>query len=188
MLYFAEPILAAKEYARSKGWDPLTNYFHAGETDNVTRSQSNLYDAILLGTKRIGHGLGLRDHPVLEEIVKNTGIAIECCPISNQLLRYVSDLRIHPAAEWILNGFPVTLSSDDPQIYGYPSAAPTFDFFIATVLWRLPIQSIHQLALNSILYSSLSEEKKQSYQIEFEQRFENWIDNVYQMTQKKDQK
>jgi adenosine deaminase CECR1 len=67
---------------------------HAGES--VERANSNLYDALLLGTKRIGHGFNLALHPHLKEIVKEKQICIECCPISNNVLGYVKDLRCHP--------------------------------------------------------------------------------------------
>ena len=32
----------------------------------------------------------------------------------NQVLRYLTDLRIHPGNEMLKNGLPVTISSDDP--------------------------------------------------------------------------
>ena len=53
------------------------------------------------------------------EQVKEKGIAIEVCPISNQLLRLVNDLRNHPAIVLLNNDIPVTISPDDPVIYGY---------------------------------------------------------------------
>ena len=46
----------------------LNFYFHAGES--YSRNNSELYDAILLGTKRIGHGFNLIMHPELIEMVK----------------------------------------------------------------------------------------------------------------------
>lgn len=42
---------------------PLPLVFHAGES--VDASNENLYDAVLLGTKRIGHGFNLAMHPHL---------------------------------------------------------------------------------------------------------------------------
>ena len=46
----------------------LNFYFHAGES--YSRNNSELYDAILLGTKRIGHGFNLIMHPELIKMVK----------------------------------------------------------------------------------------------------------------------
>ena len=42
-------------------------------------------------------------------------IAIEVCPISNQVLKLVEDIRNHPAVELIQDGnFPIVIAPDDP--------------------------------------------------------------------------
>lgn len=94
------------------------------------------------------------------------------------MLRYFPDFRIHPGSDWVLFGLPVTLSSDDSAIYGYSSAAPTFDFFMATVLWRLPLSSIYQIARNSLLYSALSSEQKAVQLETFDKNFNGWIEAI----------
>lgn len=69
--------------------------FHAGESNS--RYNEELYDAILLGCKRIGHGFALAKHPKLIEMVKENDICLECNPVSNRVLGYTHDLRTHPA-------------------------------------------------------------------------------------------
>ena len=42
-------------------------------------------------------------------------IAIEVCPISNQVLKLVEDIRNHPVVELIQDGnFPIVIAPDDP--------------------------------------------------------------------------
>jgi len=41
---------------------------HAGES--LSQSNVNIIDAVLLGTKRIGHGINLPKHPQLFDIIK----------------------------------------------------------------------------------------------------------------------
>ncbi|HSD67491.1 MAG TPA: hypothetical protein VLF95_12355, partial [Vicinamibacteria bacterium] len=93
-LFFAEEILAARREAARRGLT-LPLFLHSGETSRA--SSENLYDALLLGARRIGHGLALVRHPLLMEMAQERGVAIEVCPISNQVLGYVGDLRAHPA-------------------------------------------------------------------------------------------
>lgn len=56
LTFYLEPLLRFKQTQKEIGLD-IPFLFHAGETlgdgDHV---DDNLYDAILLGTKRIGHG------------------------------------------------------------------------------------------------------------------------------------
>lgn len=86
-------------------------FFHAGETNWFnTEADVNLIDAILMNTKRIGHGYSLYKHPVLWAAFKEKDIAIEISPISNQVLHLVQDLRNHPAAFYISENVPIVVS------------------------------------------------------------------------------
>ena len=57
-----------------------------------------------------GHGYSIVKHPRLKLIAKEKNIALEICPISNQILGLVSDLRNHPAASLIKESQPLVIS------------------------------------------------------------------------------
>ena len=153
-LYYAEELLAARRDAERRGVD-LPFYLHSGETNWA--ENENVYDAVLLGASRIGHGLALLKHPRLMQIVKERGIAVEVCPISNQILGYVADLRNHPAVHYINAGLPVVLSSDDPAIFRHTLS---HDFYTAFMAWGLDLRSLKQLAMNSLTYSAMNADEK----------------------------
>lgn len=88
---FISQILEGKRKDTKNG---LPCFFHCGETHDKTNE--NLVDAILLGTKRIGHGLALFLQPYLQNEVKKRDICIESCPVSNLILGYCVDMRNHP--------------------------------------------------------------------------------------------
>lgn len=83
-------------------------FFHAGEclgTGNDT--DHNLFDAILLGTRRIGHGFSLYKHPLLIDLVKEKKILVESCPISNEVLRLCGSVMSHPLPALLARGVAV---------------------------------------------------------------------------------
>ena len=137
---------------------------HAGES--LYAYSDNVIDAYLLGAERIGHGLNLYRFPEIMELVREGGICLEVCPISNQALEYVEDLRGHPATEYLKRGVPISICSDDPAYQEH--ATLTDDFFSAIVCWDLGLAEIKQLCLNSITCSGMDdlqrEELMQSWQ------------------------
>ncbi|XP_053676087.1 adenosine deaminase AGSA-like [Anopheles nili] len=151
--------------------------FHAGETNwHGMPTDENLLDAVMLGTKRIGHGYALLKHPILMERVWRRGICIEINPVSNQVLKLVADNRNHPASVLFTHDFPVVVSSDDPSFW---RASPlSHDFYIAF----LGIASAHQdlrllkkLALNSLQYSLMSEREKAAAEAMFHESWDEFI-------------
>jgi adenosine deaminase CECR1 len=176
-LFFAEDILAARRDAEARGLS-LPLFLHSGET---SRAQSeNLYDALLLGTRRIGHGLALVRHPLLMEMARERGIAVEVCPISNQILGYVGDLRAHPAVAYINAGIPVVLAPDDPGVMRHTFS---YDFYQAFMAWELDLRELKQLAMNSLLHSAMDpEEKRQALAVWRERwaEFVRWLNDAAQ--------
>jgi len=153
-LYFINELLNARREAEKRNIT-LPLYLHSGESNWV--ENENVYDAILLDAKRIGHGLALVKHPLLMQIAKERNIAIEICPISNQVLGYIPDLRNHPAITYINSGLPIVLSPDDPGIMRYTFS---YDFYVAFMAWGLDLRCLKQLAVNSLLYSAMDPEEK----------------------------
>ncbi len=168
-LFFAPELLAARRDASRKGVT-LPLFLHSGETSRA--ESENLYDAVLLGAPRIGHGLALVRHPLLMEMVRERGIAIEVCPISNQVLGYVPDLRSHPAVAYINAGIPVVLSPDDP---GLTRHTPSHDFYEACLAWELELRDLKQLALDSLLHSAMGPEEKARARASWERRWTGFV-------------
>lgn len=151
----------------------LPFYFHDGES--TLPSDLNLYDAILLNTKRIGHGVNLFRFPTLEKITRDDEICLEVCPLSNQILGYVQNLRMHPASGYINKGIPVTISSDDPQIFNYRGL--TYDFWTAYMAWELDLRQLKKLALNSLMYSALDKNEYDTALKYFLDEWDKWVDD-----------
>lgn len=126
-------------------------FLHDGESDRP--NDVNVIDAILLDSKRIGHGTNTFHFPAAERLIKEREIAIEVCPISNQILGYVQDMRLHPASGYLRRGLPVVISSDDSMLFGYTGLA--YDYWEAVVAWDLDLKSLKTLVENTIKYSAL---------------------------------
>jgi adenosine deaminase CECR1 len=154
-LYFINELLEARHKAEQRNIT-LPLYIHSGES-NWTENE-NVHDAILLDAKRIGHGIALFKHPLLMQIVKERDIAIEVCPISNQVLGYVADLRNHPAVLYINSGLPVVICPDDPSIW---KCTFSYDFYAAFMAWGLDLKCLKKLAMNSLVYSGMNLEERE---------------------------
>ncbi|KAI6311013.1 hypothetical protein MCOR34_006165 [Pyricularia oryzae] len=135
-------------------------FFHAGETlGDGTETDQNLFDAVLLGTRRIGHGFSLHKHPLLIDLVKQKRILIESCPISNEVLRLCGSILSHPLPALLARGVPCALSNDDPGMLGHDTAGATHDFWQALQGWdNLGLGGLGSLAENSIRWSAFEDE------------------------------
>ncbi len=98
--------------ARAAG---LRSVPHAGETTGP----ETVWDALrLLGAERIGHGTSAAGDPALLAHLAETGIPLEVCPSSNVATRAVPSLAEHPLPVFVDAGVTVTISSDDPPMFG----------------------------------------------------------------------
>ncbi|KAF7304985.1 Adenosine deaminase CECR1-A [Mycena kentingensis (nom. inval.)] len=177
LIYYAETLLRFRKRVEELGMD-IPFILHAGETTgDGTEADMNLYDAILLGTKRIGHGFSVVKHPKLLSLCRERGILLEVCPISNEILRLTSSMPMHPLPIMMNNGVPVALSSDDPAMFG--NMGLSYDFYQVLVSSEVTgLISLRELARDGILHSTLAEEDKEMCLRLWTKRWNKFIDWV----------
>ena len=147
-----------KKKCMEEGVD-LPFFFHAGETlGSGDEVDENVFDAVLLGTRRIGHGFTLYKHPLLIDMIKEKKILIESCPVSNEVLRLTSSIMSHPLPALLARGVSCSLCNDDPAILGQGHSGMTHDFWQALQGWEsLGLEGLASLAENSVRYSSFDD-------------------------------
>jgi adenosine deaminase CECR1 len=158
LLYYVERFLTAGSqlplylHTTETSWpDDLIN---SGNPEDPVSTAQNAIDTLLLLAKRLGHATGFVKHPYRMELVRQQGIAIEACVVSNQILGYIPDLRQHPALIYYRSGIPIVLGADDPGTMGYDDF--TVDWYQVYSAWGLDLSDLKTLALNSLSYSSMS--------------------------------
>lgn len=168
LLEFAPQLLKMKSR-----YPQLRFFFHAGETDwHDSHADLNVIDAILLNATRIGHGYSIVKHPEALKLVKERDIAIEVCPISNQVLGLVNDLRNHPAIHLVLGGYPMIVASDDVASWGAQGLSDDFyEVFMSMSARNSDLRLLKKLAANSIHYSALSASRKATCQRMWEKKW-----------------
>ena len=93
----------------------LRTTVHAGEFDGPR----SVWQAIeVLEVDRIGHGVRASEDEELVRVLARRRVPLECCPTSNLRTRVVPDWDRHPMAALLRAGVRVTVSSDDPALFG----------------------------------------------------------------------
>ncbi|KAJ5564517.1 hypothetical protein N7513_000759 [Penicillium frequentans] len=156
-----------KKQCAEEGED-IPFFFHAGETlGDGDATDKNLFDAILLGTRRIGHGFSLYKHPLLIDLVKEKNIMVECCPISNEILRLTSSIKSHPLPAMLSRGVPVSLCNDDPAILGHGKNGLTHDFWqVMQGLENVDLAGLAMMVQNSIQWSCYEDQTTAEWKAE----------------------
>lgn len=140
-------------------------FLHAGETlgsgDDTDR---NLFDAVLLGARRIGHGFSLYKHPALVKAVRDRRVLVESCPISNEVLRLCGSVAAHPLPALIARGVPCNINNDDPAILGHDTAGSSHDFWLALQGWEnLGLAGLGSLAENSVRWAAFEDQTNEEW-------------------------
>ena len=137
--------------AREKG---LKLVAHAGEEG----PPDYVYEALdLLKIDRIDHGNRLLEDEALISRVKEAGLTLTVCPLSNLSLCVVDDLKDHPMKRMLDLGLKATINSDDPAYFGGYVNQNYIETASAVGLTR---EDIITLARNSFTGSFLSADEQ----------------------------
>jgi adenosine deaminase CECR1 len=137
---------------------------HAGEVDEPNY---HIRDTLLLGAKRIGHGVNLITDPETMVLMRNGPYLVEINLISNLLLEYVDKYSQHPFPEYLRIGIPVALCTDDRGMW---DSNMTDEYFVAVREFNLSWEEMVQLGRNSLVHSFLDEPTKQRLLADYEKR------------------
>ncbi|MGO9316211.1 MAG: adenosine deaminase [Terracidiphilus sp.] len=132
----------------------LTN--HAGETTGPEA----IWEALAIGSERIGHAFSALQDPALIQELKVRRTPLELCPTSNIRTGVCPSFAAHPLRPLFDLGLMVTLNSDDPAFFGSDLAN---EYLLAHTEQGFTRAELRQLAANSIHASFLHEEAKSSW-------------------------
>ncbi len=149
----SEPFRAFYAQAAQSGLR-LTN--HAGETTGPEA----IWEALAIGSERIGHALSALNDPNLLQELKAREVPLELCPTSNVRTGVCPSFAAHPLRRLFDLGLIVTLNSDDPAFFGSDLAN---EFLLAHTEQKFTRDELRQLASNSIRASFLPAEAKAAW-------------------------
>ena len=129
----------------------LTN--HAGETTGP----EGIWEALSIGSERIGHALSATQDPKLIDELKARSIALELNPTSNVRTGVCPSFAAHPLRQNFDAGLLVTLNSDDPAFFGSDLVN---EYLLAHTQQGFTREELRRLAANSIRASFLPDAEK----------------------------
>jgi len=88
---------------------------HSGENTSAAAVRRTLD---LFAPQRIGHGIKSWGDEELLQRIRDQEVMLEVCPTSNWLTSSVGSLENHPLPHLYRSGVPVSINSDDPNLFG----------------------------------------------------------------------
>lgn len=85
---------------------------HAGECGNA----ENIVKAVQAGAGRIGHGIAMRGYPRIQKMIRDAGVGVEMCPISNLQTKAVKSEEEYPLREFLDSDICVTINTDNRTV------------------------------------------------------------------------
>ncbi|KAH8809299.1 hypothetical protein F5884DRAFT_822343 [Xylogone sp. PMI_703] len=178
--HFTSEFLSFRQKCKKSNLD-IPFLFHCGETLNVgDRVDGNLYDAVLLNARRIGHGYAAARHPVIMDIFKKKGITVESCPISNEILGLTPVIAGHHLPVLLANNVPCTINSDNATFYRSSLSHDFYQVMIGSA--AMDLYGWKQLIVWSLEKSCMTSDELVAVMTRWEKKWEEfcrWVVDEY---------
>jgi len=129
---------------------------HAGEAAGAGSIWSALRN---LNVERIGHGTRAEEDPALPDYLAQKQIPLEMCPLSNVATGIVDRIEDHPIRRYFDRGLLVTVSTDDPKMFGNDLAG---EYRTLRDVFGFTPEEIRIVEENSVKASWLDDGRKRS--------------------------
>ncbi|OIW25037.1 Metallo-dependent hydrolase [Coniochaeta ligniaria NRRL 30616] len=169
---FLEELVAFKKDCKAAGVE-IPFLFHCGETLDIGNdTDGNLYDALLLKAKRIGHGFALARHPYLMEQVKKHNVCLELCPISNEILGLTPRVNGHAMYNLLANNVHCTVNTDNGTLFKSQLSHDFYQVFAGKT--DMTLYGWKQLAEWSIEHSCMDAEERRECMTHWKKRWDDF--------------
>jgi adenosine deaminase len=161
------PYADVYERARDMG---LHTVAHAGEV----AGPESVWEAITrLEVERVGHGTAASGDSRLEDLIRERGITVESCPVSNLRTGVVQSLREHPVRGFFDGGISVTVNSDDPSMFGTDM---NNEYLQLHRHLGFTVRELFQLSLNAIDSAFLPPERRADLRDRFLKEYKDLLE------------
>lgn len=133
----------------------LTMHCDIDQIDSIEHIRDALHE---IGVERIDHGTNIVEDPSLVEYVRDQGIGLTCCPVSNGFV--CADMKGEEILDLLRKGVKVTVNSDDPA---YFQSYISDDMIALKNAYNLTKEDIITLAKNSFEIAWMDDAAKQRY-------------------------
>ncbi len=116
-----------------------------------------------IGVDRVDHGTNVVEDPALVDVVRERGLGLTTCPISNSFV--TDDMKATEIAGLLRSGVRVTVNSDDPAYFGGYVAE---NYVALAEAAGLTTEEVVQLARNSFEASWLGDSQRAAYLAEID--------------------
>ncbi|KAL4983975.1 hypothetical protein BDW68DRAFT_167914 [Aspergillus falconensis] len=145
--------------------------FHAGHClGDGDPADDNLFDAVLLGTRRISQALSLYKHPLLIDVLKSKNILIECSPSSTAYMGFSNSFQSHPLPALLSRGVSVAVSNDSPGIFGLGPNGLSSEFYQALLAFHsMGLSGLIMMVENSIRWSCYEDQSAKDWNTDIQE-------------------
>ncbi|KAL4808231.1 hypothetical protein BDV18DRAFT_134504 [Aspergillus unguis] len=139
--------------------------FHAGHClGDGDQADDNLFDAVLLGTRRISQALSLYKHPMLIDVLKQKNILVEVSPSSSACLGLTNSFQSHPLPALLSRGVSVAITNDSPGVFGLGENGLSSELYQALIAFQsMGLSGLTTMVENSIRWSCYEDQSAKEW-------------------------